>query len=824
MAEVRKIIRAFLASPGDLQQEREAIRDMVKDWNETWADHLGYQIELMGWEETISGFGRPQHIINQELDRCDLFLGMMWKKWGTPPDTNGKYSSGFQEEYERSVERRKKSGKPEISLFFKEIDKEFLLDKGPDLQKVIEFHEKIISEKSILFQQFKMATDVTSIVRKCISNYVRRIREAEQDEMTEKIEIKEKSKEIPASTKSIPDISSPLSKEGFKFLEDFTITIRNSDAMESITACDIARFRLLSNSVTKNGNDSHQMGVHDLNILYANRKELKFGNTEFHNLILFGFQYIFDENTPIWYWYSKRKRSRLCPAVIFSFASDNEKEKTGAIHTITLLGTKLSALDSKIIKKDWIVGTWFSEDSSTAVKLAALNYLKLHGEISDFGIVEAEYKKNNYATSQKAFECMLSILHSAGEPVTAAALVVEKQFASVDLSLLNNVLSGFVNLNLEQLTIGLEHRSPNVRLEAFNVLNKQNKISAELAEKLINDDDPTIRYESLILLIKNGKSFENDRIKKILVKPQNNYGLLSAMGATEEDGEEYFIRFNSEKLYQLDEKTLIEKSSNSIFIDDEFYFVLSDKYFSKHSSTLRTNIDDNFESYFKEKIKKIEFIEKKLEKIDLSTGFKKAEDLFRKKLTRKGLNILCKKGKIEDSNRIRDNLKSGYTGAMRYDSYYFRKHGTWEDIQLLGNAKPLIKTETMMPSENNDEFLKEVAITIYQLGKNSLSKLFLSNLPSKILEKLIEVCSEANFNRVSDDAVLQLLKAEEIALRKKVSLLAVRSFTKNRITNILDTYLSNDDSKYYNVIHWLDAGVSLTRDESRRVVSFASAV
>ncbi len=77
MRSTRKIIRAFLASPGDLQEERKAIREVVVEFNESWANELGYQVELIGWEETVSRFGRPQHIINQDVDRCDLFLGMI---------------------------------------------------------------------------------------------------------------------------------------------------------------------------------------------------------------------------------------------------------------------------------------------------------------------------------------------------------------------------------------------------------------------------------------------------------------------------------------------------------------------------------------------------------------------------------------------------------------------------------------------------------------------------------------------------------------------------------------------------------------------------
>ncbi len=55
MPSTRKILRAFLASPGDLREERKAVCDVVAEFNESWADILGYQIELLGWEDTAAG-------------------------------------------------------------------------------------------------------------------------------------------------------------------------------------------------------------------------------------------------------------------------------------------------------------------------------------------------------------------------------------------------------------------------------------------------------------------------------------------------------------------------------------------------------------------------------------------------------------------------------------------------------------------------------------------------------------------------------------------------------------------------------------------------
>jgi hypothetical protein len=220
MPSTRKIIRAFLASPGDLQEERNAIREVVVEFNESWANELGYQVELIGWEETVSRFGRPQHLINQDVDRCDLFLGMRWKKWGTPPEHGGEFSSGFQEEFERSMARRGKTGSPEISLFFKQIPADFMGDPGSDLKKVIEFRNKVIADKKILFQNFSALRDMETLTRKCITAYVNRVKAEDERSKPDELRAKRaRSGSRDSGGDNSRSNSSPLSTQGFQFLE-----------------------------------------------------------------------------------------------------------------------------------------------------------------------------------------------------------------------------------------------------------------------------------------------------------------------------------------------------------------------------------------------------------------------------------------------------------------------------------------------------------------------------------------------------------------------------------------------------------------------------
>jgi hypothetical protein len=82
MATTRKLLKVFLASPGDLAEEREIAKQVVDEFNSLHSDVFEFHVELVGWEDTVSVFGRPQATINKELERCEYFVGLMWKRWG----------------------------------------------------------------------------------------------------------------------------------------------------------------------------------------------------------------------------------------------------------------------------------------------------------------------------------------------------------------------------------------------------------------------------------------------------------------------------------------------------------------------------------------------------------------------------------------------------------------------------------------------------------------------------------------------------------------------------------------------------------------------
>ena len=148
----RQILNVFLASPGDLGDERKIAREVVDKINRIISQSIGWQIDLRGWEDTLPGSGRPQALINTKVDSCNLFLGMLWRKWGSP---TGIYSSGFEEEFKRAGERNQETQFPIIWLCFKKVETAQVQDPGEQLRKVIDFRKDQIESKEFLFKEFE---------------------------------------------------------------------------------------------------------------------------------------------------------------------------------------------------------------------------------------------------------------------------------------------------------------------------------------------------------------------------------------------------------------------------------------------------------------------------------------------------------------------------------------------------------------------------------------------------------------------------------------------------------------------------------------------
>jgi hypothetical protein len=96
------VVRIFLASPGDVVPERKAVERVKSELNLTLPSLAGLRFELVGWEtHSYPGFGvDAQDVINRQISDYDVFIGIMWARFGSPTARAG---SGTEEEFNRAL-------------------------------------------------------------------------------------------------------------------------------------------------------------------------------------------------------------------------------------------------------------------------------------------------------------------------------------------------------------------------------------------------------------------------------------------------------------------------------------------------------------------------------------------------------------------------------------------------------------------------------------------------------------------------------------------------------------------------------------------------
>src|SRR5512145_1087320 len=152
---VKREIRVFIASPGDLVEERRIFRDAIHQLNVGFGDGANVEYVPLGWEDTLAATGRRnQSVINEEIDSCDVFILAMNRHWGQDAPDAEPYTSYTEEEFHRAIERWKNSGAPEIFVFFKRVDAESEGDAEPQLRKVIDFRKHLEETRQVLYRYF----------------------------------------------------------------------------------------------------------------------------------------------------------------------------------------------------------------------------------------------------------------------------------------------------------------------------------------------------------------------------------------------------------------------------------------------------------------------------------------------------------------------------------------------------------------------------------------------------------------------------------------------------------------------------------------------
>lgn len=809
MAQQIKSLKVFLASPGDLGDERKAAKVAVEEINSTLAVPLGFMFQLIGWEDTTSAYGRPQETINKEIKECDIFVGMVWERWGTPPDNEGRYQSGFEEEYELALSLKEKHDKPDISLFLKEINDRSKNDPGEQLKRVLEFRNKLNSEKKVLYKEFRETSEFSSLLRRLLADRVHELFEYEREKEQRKTESTqstkstsedqtEKQKQAP-NKRILPENSEIFLKDLLQKNDDPNVTI--------FTPYESAKLRLISRVFRTPQNDDSAVGVHDINILYESGHN-DFSLIENFQLLQDALSYYTNDNVPLWKWYTFLTQNSS-----FDLSKLLLKKRTTVINeafkAMRLIGAPITETEN-LSRSEYIEKVFLEHNEDSAKGF--LDYLSDYGQDSDLPLIKKVIDESNFSLKKSAINCYLRIIKKSSREkalcyatdLDAKGSIVEELFEEPNI------------ISEKTLKKCLQSQSEDIVYQASSELLRRGKIDEDEAKQLTENKNINVRYVGVLALCQNGELLDRETANSIIgdEEQQSFWGLSPNLMTNFELKRNYYYYY----LRNIDNKHL----SNLVDYEPLIFVEPLIIYFERNARTtieeIRDNIDNRFEPAIKSRSRTI--IGKLGDKSDIVKKAMAIHTSQEPEITRKLLSILIKQNNKEDLPRLRETLSRPDIAITAEDIKFLERNGEWEDIKLLNEKFNFHTSQSIYLDDPVDQGkLTELAAKcILKIAKNRENELFVLELDERLLRESIINIQETRLKNLNKDSIFLLLNHEDDEVRRFTTCKLCKVYSKKMIEDLEKEYFERFEQRFYNVIHWLDFGKSVSKECLRESV------
>jgi hypothetical protein len=156
-------LRLFVASPGDVAAERDHVTTVAAELSRGAAADAGFVLEVVRWEtHARPDMGRPQQLILDQIGQVDIFVGIMWRRFGTPTGVAG---SGTEEEFEHAMRSWHQSREPRMLCYFSRAPSEppGTVDEATQLLKVTQFRARV--EKEGLAFRYRSDSEFKDLLR-----------------------------------------------------------------------------------------------------------------------------------------------------------------------------------------------------------------------------------------------------------------------------------------------------------------------------------------------------------------------------------------------------------------------------------------------------------------------------------------------------------------------------------------------------------------------------------------------------------------------------------------------------------------------------------
>ncbi len=791
MQESRRVLRIFLASPHDVSAERAVADEVVASVNRTIGRQVGWEIDVYKWEDKAPGFGRPQEIINEMLDSCGLFIGLLWKWWG---QQTGKYSSGFEEEFERAKARRKAQGEPELWLFFKTVDSDSRKDLGPQLTKVLEFRTLQINLREVLFQDVQGIEEWRTSLFEGLSEYLLKLflsaNEAQlkgsaaapvpstgNSEIALRL-VPEGEQEIPRQLK---DVSSLLGR----VIDSGNLEFSTDDA-SLLQEFDVARLYLLSATWMSRRFTGEILGTHEMNLLYKHRKRLEPTAAERFQLIrtLVGGA---GDLLPGWFWFRELTLQEVKGWLLILASRESEGIRARALETLASAGIEIA-------KSAW-PGLPFHDDSS-AVRRQAYEYLVRVGDRDALAFLDTLQSDGQDSLDDDIRVAKFKLLARLDPPKALADAVTKEEYISdYEMRILEN---GFSSVDEAVLLKGLKSSSERVRKLSLEELTRRGRVTVPVATELTHDPSIALRALAFESLARIGALTDFGEVRKRLSEKDSSLAsgkttlyqlMLGGPPPVKPDADSIIVTFYRTRSvdYLLD--AVDWYSVNGPLA----YQALILDHYDQFSSQLRKDLLDGFS-----RIKRLS-IERATSKYGpeiwqrVAPDFDKYDESTQRDFARSTLIGIAASGRPSDVELARPYLSDGdiflgdaarnvictFGGAEDLDELRKITTDSWGDLRRSAASAALRVSPTL-----------EVAC---ELTKNSDS-----GVKRIAFDWLFSQDSQAVRN-----FFLEFLHDENGTNRMRAIRYYSRWVAKNELEKFLETYLTGE-TYYYDVVTWLD--------------------
>lgn len=222
-------IQIFVSCPSDVNSEKKIVKDVCEIVNKDLLEtKVNIHYTFRDFTEIIGQVGiRPQQLINDSITGYDIYLGILFMRFGTPTgkiniSTGKEFESGTEEEYFEATKNYELNQKPkQIYFFFKNQKGSSSSIQNSQAGKVLKFKESLmLKDWGINFKtKLEFRSCVTSLLTRNAIELIKQLRITEKNKIKEDSSNKEVKIEFSNFVPILPDLTYYIPRSVKQFIK-----------------------------------------------------------------------------------------------------------------------------------------------------------------------------------------------------------------------------------------------------------------------------------------------------------------------------------------------------------------------------------------------------------------------------------------------------------------------------------------------------------------------------------------------------------------------------------------------------------------------------